>query len=71
VCRTAFACRGTSSSGDLGRLDRTQMRNSRQAKNLVSAAEWHLDHVHDEQLAEPLRQWLTVKPRLVQVRTRI
>ena len=50
---------------DLRRLDRTRMRQSRQAKNLLNAAEQHLDHIEDEQLADQLRQWLAVKPRLV------
>ncbi|HEY3010029.1 MAG TPA: hypothetical protein VGJ63_18460 [Micromonosporaceae bacterium] len=34
-------------------------------RNLVSAAEQHLDHVDDEDLAAELRRWLTVKSRLV------
>jgi hypothetical protein len=50
---------------DLRRLDLTRMRHSRQARSLVSAAEWHLGYLHDEQLADRLRQWLTIKPRLV------
>ncbi|MEU4645040.1 hypothetical protein ACIBTZ_32685 [Micromonospora sp. NPDC049460] len=40
----------------LNGLDRTQMRHSRQSKNLVSAAQWHLDHVQDEHLAAHLRE---------------
>jgi hypothetical protein len=50
---------------DLHRLDLTQMRQSRQAKNLVNAAQWHRDHIHDEHLADQLRRWIAVKPRLV------
>lgn len=50
---------------DLGGLDRTQMRHSRQAKNLVSAAQWHLDAVLDVHLAAQLREWIDIKPRLV------
>jgi hypothetical protein len=50
---------------DLRRLDLTRMRHSRQARTLVSAAEWHLAHVDDEKIADRLRQWLTVKSRLV------
>ncbi|NYF60072.1 hypothetical protein [Micromonospora purpureochromogenes] len=50
---------------DLRGLDRTQMRLSRQAKNLINAAQWHLDEVQDERLADQLRDWIAVKPRLV------
>ncbi|MCW3845186.1 hypothetical protein ONA70_34490 [Micromonospora yasonensis] len=50
---------------DLAGLDRTQTRHSRQAKNLVSAAQWHLDAVLDTHLAAQLREWIDIKPRLV------
>ncbi|MFB9237706.1 hypothetical protein ACFFWC_19455 [Plantactinospora siamensis] len=50
---------------DLRRLGREQLLQSRQARNLVTGAESHLDHVHDQELAERLRRWLAVKPRLV------
>jgi hypothetical protein len=50
---------------DLRCLDRKQTIHSRQAKNLVSAAEWHLDQLQDHALADRLRQWLVIKPRLV------
>lgn len=50
---------------DLSHLDHNQIRQSRQARNLVSAAEWHLGHVQDRALADRLRQWLNIKPRLV------
>ncbi len=50
---------------DLHRLDLTQMRQSRRAKNLVNAAQWHRDHIRDENLADQLRRWIAVKPRLV------
>lgn len=50
---------------DLQGLDRTQMRLSRQAKNLINAAQWHLDEVQDERLADQLREWIAVKPGLV------
>lgn len=50
---------------DLHKLDLTQMRLSRQAKNLINAAQWHLDEIHDEQLAGQLRDWIAAKPRLV------
>ena len=46
-------------------LDHTRMRLSRQAKNLVNAAQWHLDEVQDERLANQLRAWIAIKPRLV------
>ena len=50
---------------DLSGLDRTQMRPSPQAKNLVNAAQWHLDAVQDAGLAAQLREWIDIKPRLV------
>jgi hypothetical protein len=50
---------------DLRRLDLMQMRQSRRAKNLVNAAQWHRDHVRDGDLADQLRRWTAVKPRLV------
>jgi hypothetical protein len=50
---------------DLSRLDTTQMRQSRQAKTLVSAAQWHLDDVQDAHLAARLRERIDIKPRLV------
>lgn len=42
-----------------------QMRHSRQAKNLVIAAQWHLNGVQDARLAAQLREWIDIKPRLV------
>ncbi len=50
---------------DLGGLDRTQTRHFRQAKNLVSAAQRHLDDILDTHLAAQLRKWINIKPRLV------
>ena len=50
---------------DFSGLDRTQMRQSRQAKILVSAAQWHVDEVEDARLASQLREWIGVKPQLV------
>lgn len=50
---------------DLSGLDRTQMRHSRQAKNLVSAAQSHLDGVQDARLAAQLREWIDIRSRLV------
>jgi hypothetical protein len=50
---------------DLASIDPGLIRASREAKNLVSAAQWHLDLVADEQLAGQLRDWIRVKPRLV------
>jgi hypothetical protein len=49
---------------NLGGLDRTQTRHSRQAKNLVSAAQRHLDQVQDEHLAAQLRARIAIKPHL-------
>lgn len=50
---------------DLASIDAGLMKASRQAKTLVSAAQWHLDLVADEQLADQLRDWIRVRPRLV------
>jgi hypothetical protein len=50
---------------DLANVPLDLVKGSRQAKNLVSAAQWHLDLVADEQLAGQVRDWITVKPRLV------
>jgi hypothetical protein len=50
---------------NLSGLDPTQMRHSRQAKNLVSAAQWHVDGVQDARLAAQLREWIDIRPRLV------
>ncbi|MET9269994.1 hypothetical protein [Kribbella sp. NPDC003557] len=50
---------------DLRHLDMTQMRQSRQARTLVSAAQWHLDDVQDPHLAARLREWIDIKPHLV------
>lgn len=50
---------------DLHRLDRAQLRHSRQAKNLINAADGYLHEVEDERLAEQLRGWIAVKQRLV------
>jgi hypothetical protein len=50
---------------DLYRLSLDEMRASRHARNLVSAAQWHLDGVRDGALADELREWLGVKARLV------
>ncbi|ASW57211.1 hypothetical protein [Plantactinospora sp. KBS50] len=49
----------------LRRLNRSQMWASRRAKNLINAAEYNLDDVTDERLAQQLRQWIAVKRRLV------
>ncbi len=49
----------------LRQLDRSQMWASRQAKHLINAAQYNLDDVTDEQLAQQLRQWIAVKGRLV------
>lgn len=46
-------------------LDRTRMLHSRQARNLVSAAQWHLDEIEDQHVAAQLREWIDIKPRLV------
>jgi hypothetical protein len=50
---------------DLASVDPHLLRASRQAKNLVTAAQWHLDLVADQQLAARLREWIAVKPRVV------
>lgn len=50
---------------DLHSLDRRQMRQSRQAKILVSAAQWQLNEVQDPRLASQLREWIGIKRQLV------
>lgn len=50
---------------ELSSLDRTRTGQSRQAKNLVSADQWHLDALQDARLAARLREWIDIKPRLV------
>jgi hypothetical protein len=52
-------------SGDLYRLDIEQMRQSRRARILVTAAAYHLDQLHDQDLADRLRAWLALHPHLV------
>lgn len=47
------------------RRDQPTMLASRQARNLVTAAEHHLDGIKDPDLARCLREWLTAKPHLV------
>jgi hypothetical protein len=49
----------------LSQLDRSEMWASRQAKNLINAAQYHLADIADAQLAQQLRQWIAVKGRLV------
>jgi len=49
----------------LSELELPAMRDSRRAKNLVNAAQRHLADLEDPDLAERLRAWLAVKPRLV------
>ncbi|TCC30528.1 hypothetical protein [Kribbella sindirgiensis] len=50
---------------ELRGLDRSQMRQSRQANRLVGAAQWHPDQVQDPRLASQLREWIGVKAQLV------
>ncbi|GIF49821.1 hypothetical protein DFJ67_0146 [Asanoa ferruginea] len=57
--------REVATADDLSGLDIGQMRLSRRAKNLVSAAQRHLDHVVDTDLATRLRAWIDIKPKLV------
>ena len=45
-------------------LTRLQMLELRRAKNLINAAERHLHDVEDAQLAERLRAWMAIRPRL-------
>ena len=49
----------------LRQLERSAMRLSRQAKNMINAAQYHLDDLTDTHLAQQLRQWIAVKARLV------
>lgn len=50
---------------DLYALERQEMLDSWRVKNLVNAAERHLAHLDDSDLANRLRAWLAIKPRLV------
>jgi hypothetical protein len=50
---------------DLHALDRQEMLDSRRAKNLLNAAERHQADLDDPDLADGLRAWLAIKPRLV------
>lgn len=51
-------------SGRLASLDRALLRRSRQARNLITASQWHLDAVSDQHLVGRLRQWIDLKQRL-------
>ncbi|MFI5953747.1 hypothetical protein [Cryptosporangium sp. NPDC051539] len=50
---------------DLHTLEHQEMLELRHAKNLVNAAERHLAHLDDPDLADRLRAWLAIRPRLV------
>jgi hypothetical protein len=50
---------------NLHALERQQTLDSRHAKNLLNAAERHLADLDDPDLANRLRAWLAIKPRLV------
>ncbi|MFD1370527.1 hypothetical protein [Actinoplanes sichuanensis] len=50
---------------DLATLQIQEMRDSRHARGLLNAAEPHLPDLDDQDLADRLRAWLAVKPRLV------
>ena len=50
---------------NLHALDRQEMLESRRAKNLLNAAELHQADLDDPDLADRLRAWLAIKPRLV------
>ncbi|MCP3803906.1 hypothetical protein NLX83_32025 [Allokutzneria sp. A3M-2-11 16] len=51
--------------GVLDDLDVTAIRNSRQARILVDAAEQHAARLRDPRIAAQLRRWTALKPRLV------
>jgi hypothetical protein len=50
---------------DLKTLQLQEMRDSRHARHLLNAAERHLTGLEDHDLADRLRAWLAIKPRLV------
>jgi hypothetical protein len=50
---------------NLHALERQEMLDSRRAKNLLNAAERHLADLDDPDLANRLREWIAIKPRLV------
>jgi hypothetical protein len=50
---------------NLHALERQALLDSRRAKNLLSAAALHQTDLADQALADRLRAWLAIKPRLV------
>lgn len=45
-------------------LGHREMLESRRAKNLINAAERHLNDIEDPDFGRRLREWLAIKPRL-------
>jgi len=45
--------------------DRVALGPSRQARFLVSAAQWHLDALADQELASRLHEWMAIRHLLV------
>jgi hypothetical protein len=51
--------------GSLPTIDRAVLEPSRQARFLVSAAQWHLDALADQELASRLHEWMAIRHLLV------
>jgi hypothetical protein len=56
---------GRDTDGNLVTSDRAVMQPSRQTRNLLSAAQWHLEALSDEELASRLQEWMTIRHLLV------
>ena len=56
---------GRDDDGSLLTFDAAVLRPSRQARYLVSAAQWHLDALADQELAGRLQEWMTIRHLLV------
>jgi hypothetical protein len=52
---------GRDDDGGLITFDRAVIAPSRQARYLVSAAQWHLDALADQELASRLEEWMTIR----------
>jgi hypothetical protein len=52
---------GRDNTGSLLTFDAAVLRPSRQARYLVSAAQWHLDALADQELAGRLQEWMTIR----------
>jgi hypothetical protein len=56
---------GRDDDGHLVMIDRAVLMPSREARFLVTAAQWHLDALADAELAGRLREWIAIRHLLV------